>query len=402
MKLNEPITQIHKDVVAIENIPVVANMFEVICRTTGMGFVAIARVTEDKWVACAVRDDIFFGLKPGDELKIETTICNEIRQHHNPVVIDHVAKDADFASHHTPAMYGFQSYISIPIMKKDGSFFGTLCAIDPRPAKLKNPETIGMFKLFAELISFHLGAIEDLASSKAEHKAEQKTAEIREQFIAILGHDLRNPVGAIQMSADILLQQSLAPETKDIAYIIKSSSNRMSALIEDMLDFARGRMGSGIVLNKKISFDMKNILNEVVTELKAVYPRQTINTQFDMNAAVYCDEGRIAQLLSNLLGNALTHGDKKSPVSVKASSTPEKFILAVTNYGRPIPEETLKMLFAPFKRGDKSSGGGLGLGLYIASEIAKAHQGSLTATSSFSEGTIFTLEIAMNNATFQA
>jgi GAF domain-containing protein len=78
-------------------------------------FAAVARVTDDKWVACAVRDEIAFGLVPGSELKLETTICNEIRQHHNPVVIDHVAEDELFANHHTPAMYGFQSYISFPI-----------------------------------------------------------------------------------------------------------------------------------------------------------------------------------------------------------------------------------------------------------------------------------------------
>jgi GAF domain-containing protein len=90
-------------------------------------------------------------------------------------------------------MYRFQSYISMPIFLKDGMFFGTLCAIDPRPARLKNPETIGMFKLFAELIAFHLDAADRLATSEASLSGERQTAELREQFIAVLGHDLRNP-----------------------------------------------------------------------------------------------------------------------------------------------------------------------------------------------------------------
>ena len=92
-----------------------------------------------------MRDEIAFGLVPGSELKLETTICNEIRQHHNPVVIDHVAQDEEFINHHTPVMYGFQSYISFPITLKDGRFFGTLCAIDPSPNHLKNTQIIANF-----------------------------------------------------------------------------------------------------------------------------------------------------------------------------------------------------------------------------------------------------------------
>jgi GAF domain-containing protein len=147
------------DVDAVNRIPMIPSMLEVVCRTTGMGFAAVARVTTDRWIACSVRDEIAFGLKSGSELKLETTICNEIRQNGKAVIIDNVVEDALFANHHTPAMYGFQSYISMPIICQDGTFFGTLCAIDPKPAKINNLETIGMFKLFADLISFHLNAV---------------------------------------------------------------------------------------------------------------------------------------------------------------------------------------------------------------------------------------------------
>jgi PAS domain S-box-containing protein len=156
------------DVLAIESIPAVPTILEVVCRTTGMGFAAVARVTEDRWVACAVRDEIAFGLKPGGELDIETTICHEIRQSGTAVVIDHVAKDPGFCRHHTPAKYGFQSYISMPIVLPDGTFFGTLCAIDPKPTKLNTPAVVGTFKMFADLIGFHLDANQRLASRTAE------------------------------------------------------------------------------------------------------------------------------------------------------------------------------------------------------------------------------------------
>ena|GEM_PF-817917 len=174
------------DIEAVSRIPIVANMLEVICRTTGMGFAAVARVTDDRWVVCSVRDEISFGLQPGSELKLETTICNEIRQHHHAVVIDHVAEDENFAHHHTPAMYGFQSYISMPITRKDGTFFGTLCSIDPRPAKLNNPTIIGMFNLFADLISFHLNAAEQLSFTEADFVNERRDAELQAMYTAEL------------------------------------------------------------------------------------------------------------------------------------------------------------------------------------------------------------------------
>src|ERR1700710_933007 len=146
------------DIDAIDSIAAVPTILNVVCRVTGMGFAAVARVTGDRWVCLAVNDEINFGLKPGGELKVETTICHEVRQRRDAAVIDPVAEDDVYCGHPTPAMYGFQSYISMPIFLEDGSFFGTLCAIDPRPARLKNPETIGMFRLFAELIAFHLRA----------------------------------------------------------------------------------------------------------------------------------------------------------------------------------------------------------------------------------------------------
>ncbi len=144
------------DVSVVKNIPTVRAVLNAVCETTGMGFAVVARVTEDRWVACQVRDDINFGIEPGDELVIETTICRDIRQSGRPVAIDEVATDRIYSQHPTPKLYGFQSYISVPLVLPDGSFFGTLCAVDTKPARVNTPGSVGMFKLFAELIGFHL------------------------------------------------------------------------------------------------------------------------------------------------------------------------------------------------------------------------------------------------------
>ncbi|HLA56430.1 MAG TPA: ATP-binding protein [Flavobacterium sp.] len=171
----EIIENFQKDIDDIQQIPIVKNILDVVCQTTGMGFAAIARVTEDRWITCSSRDDLGFGLKPGDELQIKTTICDEIRQSKKAVVIDHVDKDPQFSKHHTPELYGFQSYISVPIIRKDGSFFGTLCSIDPKPHILNIPAVIGMYNLFAELIAFHLDAIDRLNNSESTLLTERES-----------------------------------------------------------------------------------------------------------------------------------------------------------------------------------------------------------------------------------
>lgn len=113
--------------------PAIVAILEEVCAATGMGFAALARVTETRWIACQVLDRIEFGLDPGKELEIKTTICNDIRKSGRAIVIDHVQADRDWCTHPVPILYGFQSYASFPVVLDDGSFFGTLCAIDPRP-----------------------------------------------------------------------------------------------------------------------------------------------------------------------------------------------------------------------------------------------------------------------------
>lgn len=121
------------DVSAVQRVPGIEKMLEEVCALTGMGFAAVARVTSERWIACQVLDRIEFGLKAGDELVIKTTICDEIRRSGRGVYIDHVGANPEWRTHHTPALYGFESYVSVPILLDDGRFFGTLCAIDPNP-----------------------------------------------------------------------------------------------------------------------------------------------------------------------------------------------------------------------------------------------------------------------------
>jgi signal transduction histidine kinase len=387
-------TDFSTDIAAVQDISAVPRILEVVCRSTGMGFAAVARVTEQRWVCCAVRDEIAFGLVPGGELMVETTLCHEIRQHHEAVVIDNVAEDAAYCGHHTPAKYGFQSYISMPIVLSDGTFFGTLCAIDPRPARLNTPQTVGMFRLFAELIAIQLDAVDRVAASEATLSGERATSELREQFIAVLGHDLRNPLASIAAGVKMLAKTDSNDAAAEILGLIQKSVARMSALIDNVLDFARGRLGGGISLRRSPQ-SLAPVLTQVIAELRACSPGRKIEAEFDLTQQVDCDAGRIAQLFSNLLGNSVTHGTEAAPIRVRASTKDGAFELSVANSGEPIPADAMERLFQPFHRvSAQDTHQGLGLGLYIAFEIARAHDGTIDVTSS-PEETRFTFRMPL-------
>ncbi len=372
-------------------IDAVRKILDVVCRTTGMGFSAVARVTESHWVACAVHDEIAFGLQPGGELDIKTTICNEIRQSGKLVVIDDVGADPAFCNHDVPRRYGFRSYISVPIILPGGVFFGTLCAIDPNPARLNRPEVVGMFTLFAELIAQHLVCHDQVDSTAAALAAERDSGAVREQFIAVLGHDLRSPVAAIRAGAQAILREARPGRSADAAAMIVRSAERMGGLISNILDFARGRLGGGLTLALLDDAGLSAALGQVIDEAHHAAPARVIHREIDIDRAVRCDAMRLSQLLSNLLANAITHGDPESPTLVRAICRGEQFELSVTNRGGTIPPAVMEHLFKPFTRGSVRPGQeGLGLGLYIAAQIAKAHNGTLSVRSA-DEETCFTL-----------
>lgn len=283
----------------------------------------------------------------------------------------------------TPAKYGFQSYLSVPITLANGQFFGTLCAIDPRPAKIDRPEIIAMFKLFADLIAMHLDAQNRIATSERALQNERETAHLREQFIAVLGHDLRNPLAAITNSAHTLRNMPQSDDARKVIAIVHRSAARAIELVSDVLDFARHRLGGGLAFNLIVDARLQSALAHVISELQAAWPSREIQQEFSEIGPVFCDARRLGQMLSNLVANALAHGDSGSPVFVRGSVWKETFELSVANFGPTIPLSVMEKLFHPFTRGLVRPGQeGLGLGLYIAAQIAAGHKGTLDVTSS--------------------
>jgi signal transduction histidine kinase len=375
------------DITTISRISAVPVVLQVIGELTGLRFAAVARVIDNTWIACAVLDRLDFGVQVGDELQLVSTLSDEIRRGQQSVVIDKVSEDPLNRDH------PFESYIAVPILRTDGRFFGTLCALDPDPAPLKSSTIQSTMESFARMLALQIEADENLQRTEAAPIKERKTTELREQFIAVLGHDLRNPLFAISAGAEMLLRKPKDPANEQRARHILTSARRATKLVDDVLDFARGSLGHGIPVNIEPCPDLGDVLRHVIAEIRSIHPKRIIQSSIGDLSDIHCDRERVAQLLSNLLANAVVHGDPDGPIEVSAQVNEGQFVLSVKNHGL-IAEDALPQLFQPYSR---PTGGtpqaGLGLGLYIADQIAQAHGGKLEVESTEPQGTTFTFSL---------
>jgi len=391
-----------EDIASIGRIAAVPRILETVAHITGLRFAAVARVTESSWTACATYDELGFGLTTGGQLVLETTICNDIRHSLKPVIFEHASLHPVYSQHHTPRTYGLESYVSVPIYRPDGSFFGTLCAIDSAPAKFDEAHILRTMELFAELIGNYLASEERLNQSALDLSDAHDTAELRDQFIAVLGHDIRSPLQAIRLGTELLEMEVTSDRGRRLLGHMGKSLGRIDGLVHDVLDFARGRLGGGIPVALHADEALAEELIQVVHEVEASSGRHDIEVDIAIETAIVCDRKRMAQLLANLLGNAAEHGARDVPIRLNVRGDEDAFELIVRN-GGVIPADRLDKLFNPFTRAvGQEPRPGLGLGLYIAAEIAKAHGGVLTVRSNPAEGTVFTYRMSCKARAVQA
>ncbi|WP_339768299.1 PAS domain-containing sensor histidine kinase [uncultured Pseudosulfitobacter sp.] len=226
--------------------------------------------------------------------------------------------------------------------------------------------------------------------NRANLKNREEEARFREQFIAILGHDLRNPLAAINAATRMLQRKEEDQDKQQLMAGIQDSVARMSALINDMMDFARARLGNGINLASPTDSELHKVLNHTLEEIRLAHPQTRFEAEFNFADPVRVDSMRIAQLVSNLLANAATHGDNAAAVRMHARDDDNALVISVQNSGTPIPAERQVGIFEPFSGFEPDEDQkGLGLGLYIADQIARAHGGAMHLTSD-EAGTSFT------------
>jgi sigma-B regulation protein RsbU (phosphoserine phosphatase) len=322
-----------------------------------------------------------------------------------------------YETHFAPLlrMQGFFNEVALDLVKKDGESFPVLVNAAERRNAAGRPQFIRLtvfnatdrrryerelLKTRDELKSFSATLEKRVAEAVAAQlrsdsalTLQREEAKLREQFIAVLGHDLRNPLASISAGLRLIQKSKLDERAESIVLTMQKGVLRMTSLIDNVLDFARGRLGGGINLTLSTQ-PLEPTLQQVVDELQSTHPESIIKTHFALTKPVIADPVRIGQLFSNLLGNALTYGTEGEPVTVIAN-TEQQFELSVCNAGNPISAAAMERLFSPFSRGEvRPSQQGLGLGLYIASEIAKAHSGTIDVTST-PELTCFTLRMPL-------
>jgi signal transduction histidine kinase len=249
-----------------------------------------------------------------------------------------------------------------------------------------------------------VGAIvQDVTRLKEVEASLREEAEFRERFIAVLAHDLRIPLHCVVVSAGALLRQGDAPPgwVRSVGRIAHAA-DRMERMIGNLLDLVRAREGGGIGVERKPA-DLAVVVREVVGELEASHPGRHIALSVEGDTHAELDPERMAEVVSNLAGNALAYSPANSVVDVGVRGRSGELALAVHNAGAPIPPETLKRIFTPFKRGAPGAGEppamrGLGLGLFIVAEITRAHSGSIEVASTAAEGTTFTVHLPRASA----
>jgi signal transduction histidine kinase len=226
---------------------------------------------------------------------------------------------------------------------------------------------------------------------EARERAEANDA-YKEMFLGILGHDLRNPLSTVLTTAQLMkVRDTLAPDAEKRLQRILGSGQRMERMISQLLDVTRARLADGIPVNRSEGHDLVALASKIVEELRAANPERRIDLRAEGKCPARLDADRLEQVISNLVGNAVVHGDPASPITVTVSRRGELASLSVHNFGRPIDSQLTPALFNPFKRRENGHDrpSGLGLGLYIAERIVSAHGGTIAVESTVDRGTRF-------------
>jgi sigma-B regulation protein RsbU (phosphoserine phosphatase) len=251
-------------------------------------------------------------------------------------------------------------------------------------------ELIAQRKRAEELSSQQAQTQRDLAEARAQ--AEDR-ALFAEQMVGIVSHDLRNPLSAIHMSSALLGMGAVPEQQRAVLGRINRSVGRAERLITDLLDFTQARLGGGLAVERK-SVDLHEVIAESVSELAVAFPERSIVHVREGAGVCSADADRVTQALGNLVGNAVSYGSPYQPVTVTTRSTGQSFDILVHNDGEPIPTAMKEALFEPMVRGAKAAGArGVGLGLYIVREIAKAHGGTVSVESAAGVGTTFKVSL---------
>ncbi|HYO67828.1 MAG TPA: HAMP domain-containing sensor histidine kinase [Archangium sp.] len=223
----------------------------------------------------------------------------------------------------------------------------------------------------------------------------EQRAEFEQQLIGIVSHDLRNPIAAITMSAATLLRRPDFEERQRRTLVrILTSAERAHRMIRDLLDFTQARLGGGLLVVRTPG-NVHTVVRQVVEETEEAHPGRTVQLEQSGSGDGLWDADRLAQVVGNLLSNAIYYSPPGTPVRVASRGEEETVVLTVHNEGTPISPEVLPRLFQPMQRGKQgpTHGRSVGLGLYIVDQLVRAHGGTIEVASTVETATTFTVRL---------
>jgi signal transduction histidine kinase len=239
----------------------------------------------------------------------------------------------------------------------------------------------------------------DQSLSKAIASYTKRVDQARDMFLAILSHDLRNPLNSIAMTAHVVPQVAHDPAVAlECSHLITRSVTVMERMIADLLDYTRTRLGAGMPINPA-PLDLLLLGQELLSEFRSAHPQRVIEFQAEGDLHGRWDSDRIRQAISNLIGNAIQHGSAESPVTLSMRGKAELVMIEIHNGGDPIPPGELPHIFEPLVRGSSADHpksnrpGSIGMGLYIAREVVKSHHGQIVVKSEANKGTSFIIHL---------
>lgn len=351
----------------------VAALLRVVCDISGLGVATVAEVTEQRWIACAVEDRIAFGLQPGAELDLESTLCNHVRSSHDAVIISDVTQNPTYCDHPAPGLYGWKSYLSVPVFRPNGTFFGTLCAFDPQPApRLEQRPVIDTLDGFARLLGELLAREEQRREASPGARGGRDLTPLREQLLVLLEEDLQRPLQALakEASADAAQAQRWQAEAQRLA-------ERSAATA----DFVRVRLGHGLPLKLTLVEGVNERLTNLLATLQARFPDQTLGSELpELPAAVRLDLPRLLQAMGALLEWVASRNPAGGTLLLRGELDERCYRLAVESRTAVVDPGSLSQVFQPaLTEATPEQPARLELSLYLAQEVARGHGGSLVA-----------------------
>jgi signal transduction histidine kinase len=249
-----------------------------------------------------------------------------------------------------------------------------------------------------EIARFNEGIDQALAESVERYSAD--LAKSRDMFLAVLGHDVRGPLSGIRMATDVLVMPLVAETLRiQVAMRIRRASDVIGRLTTDLLEYTRSRLGRGIPIERS-TCDLRRVCEEALDVIKGSYPDQQFVSEISGELRMQADPVRMQQVVSNMLQNAVQHGDRSLPVALGLVGEEKEVVLSIANFGDPIPADALQVIFEPLVQVPSSQteaherpSTSLGLGLFIVKEIVRGHGGTIAVESSAGTGTVFTIRL---------